>query len=123
MRELPQIPQPEDPISFYEIDFPENISEDEEVELGLGELLEEHYTHIGMERMQKHGKAVIQTESEVSNDLLNQNVVIQDNTSQSSENLIKDQSDHVMESSSESPCPIVVTKDVEEAKPTSSLSV
>ena len=73
--------------------------------------------------MQKHGKAVIQTESEVSNDLLNQNVVIHNATSQSSENLIKSQSDHVMESSSESPCPIVVTKDVEEAKPTSSLSV
>ena len=77
-----------------------------------------------MERMQKHGKAVIQTESEVSNDLLNQNVVIHNATSQSSENLIKSQSDHVMESSeSNSPCPIVVTKDVEEAKPTSSLSV
>ena len=55
LRELPQIPQPEDPISFYEIDFPENISDEEEVELGLGELLEEHYTHFSMDKFNKAG--------------------------------------------------------------------
>ena len=38
-------------LQFYEIDCPENISEEEEPELGLGELLEEHRAHFFMEKL------------------------------------------------------------------------
>ena len=36
---------------FYNLDCPENLSEDEEPELGLGELLEEHRAHFFMEKL------------------------------------------------------------------------
>lgn len=38
-------------IDFYNSDCPENISEEEEPELGLGELLEEHRAHFFMEKL------------------------------------------------------------------------
>ena len=38
-------------IDFYNADCPENISEEEEPELGLGELLEEHRAHFFMEKL------------------------------------------------------------------------
>ena len=38
-------------IKFYEIDCPENISDEEEPQLGLGELLEEHRIHFCMEKL------------------------------------------------------------------------
>ena len=38
-------------IDFYNINCPENISEEEEPELGLGELLEEHRAHFFMEKL------------------------------------------------------------------------
>lgn len=41
----------QDSINFYEINCPENINEEEEVQLGLGDLLEDHRVHFMMEKL------------------------------------------------------------------------
>ncbi len=38
-------------IQFYDIDCPENISEEDEEHLGLGDLLDDHVAHFFMEKM------------------------------------------------------------------------